>query len=37
MQSHIGSNGSCAGCHADPPGPDSPGHVYFNQPDDGTP
>jgi len=37
MQSHIGSNGSCAGCHADPPGPDSPGHVYFNQPDGGTP
>jgi hypothetical protein len=28
MQSHIGRNGSCAGCHADPAGPDSPGHVY---------
>jgi hypothetical protein len=30
MHSHIGGNGSCAGCHADPAGPDSPGHVYFN-------
>jgi len=29
MQSHIGTNGSCAGCHADPAGPNSPGHVYF--------
>jgi hypothetical protein len=29
MHSHIGTNGSCAGCHADPAGPDSPGHVYF--------
>jgi hypothetical protein len=28
MHSHIGGNGSCAGCHVDPPGPDSPGHVY---------
>ncbi len=28
MHSHIGGNGSCAGCHMDPPGPDSPGHVY---------
>jgi hypothetical protein len=28
MHSHIGGNGSCAGCHADPAGPDSPGHVY---------
>lgn len=30
MHSHIGGNGSCAGCHADPAGPDSPGHVYFD-------
>lgn len=30
MHSHIGQNGSCAGCHVDPPGPDSPGHVYFS-------
>jgi len=30
MQSHIGGNGSCAGCHVDPAGPDSPGHVYFD-------
>jgi hypothetical protein len=29
MHSHIGGNGSCAGCHADPAGPDSPGHVYL--------
>jgi hypothetical protein len=30
MHSHIGGNGSCAGCHADPAGPDSPGHVYLH-------
>jgi hypothetical protein len=30
MHSHIGGNGSCAGCHADPEGPDSPGHVYLH-------
>jgi hypothetical protein len=30
MHSHIGGNGSCAGCHVDPAGPDSPGHVYFD-------
>jgi len=30
MHSHIGGNGSCAGCHSDPPGPASPGHVYFS-------
>jgi hypothetical protein len=32
MHSRIGGNGSCAGCHFDPPGPDSPGHIYFNAP-----
>jgi hypothetical protein len=32
MQSHVGWNGACGGCHVDPPGPDSPGHVYFNVP-----
>jgi hypothetical protein len=37
MHSHIGGNGSCAGCHVDPPGPDSPGHVYFNVPPGMTP
>jgi hypothetical protein len=37
MHSHIGGNGSCAGCHVDPPGPDSPGHVYFNAPPGMTP
>ncbi|MGO8993551.1 MAG: hypothetical protein ACLQVI_09480 [Polyangiaceae bacterium] len=30
MHSHIGGNGSCAGCHTDPAGQDSPGHVYFD-------
>jgi hypothetical protein len=30
MHSHIGGNGSCAGCHADPAGPGSPGHIYFD-------
>jgi hypothetical protein len=30
MHSHIGWSGSCAGCHVDPAGPDSPGHVYLN-------
>lgn len=37
MHSHIGINGSCAGCHVDPPGPGSPGHVYFNVPVGMTP
>ncbi len=37
MHSHIGAEGSCAGCHVDPPGPDSPGHVYFNVPPGMTP
>jgi hypothetical protein len=30
MHSHIGGNGSCAGCHFNPPGPASPGQVYFS-------
>jgi hypothetical protein len=30
MHSHIGGNGSCAGCHVDPEAPDSPGHVYLH-------
>jgi hypothetical protein len=30
MTSHVGRDGSCAGCHFDPQGPDTPGHVYFN-------
>jgi hypothetical protein len=29
MTSHIGRDGSCAGCHHDPVGTLSPGHVYF--------
>ncbi len=28
MIAHIGRDGSCASCHADPVGLDSPGHVY---------
>ncbi len=30
MHSHVGGNGSCAGCHVDPEAPDSPGHVYLD-------
>jgi hypothetical protein len=30
MQSHVGRDGSCAGCHTDPPRPSSPGRVYFS-------
>jgi len=37
MQSHIGWAASCATCHVDPPGPDSPGHVYFDVPDGAVP
>jgi hypothetical protein len=29
MQGHIGRDGSCAGCHRDPPFYDSPGHVFL--------
>jgi hypothetical protein len=28
MLTHIGRDGSCAGCHADPAGRTSPGRVY---------
>jgi hypothetical protein len=28
MQSHISREVSCANCHRDPPGLDSPGHIY---------
>jgi hypothetical protein len=28
MVSNIGRDGACAGCHVDPAGPDSAGHVY---------
>jgi hypothetical protein len=28
MQSHVGRDGSCAGCHFDPVSSSSPGHVY---------
>jgi hypothetical protein len=37
MQSDVGRNGSCATCHFDPAGLDSPGHVYLALPDGGTP
>jgi hypothetical protein len=29
MNGHVGRDGSCAGCHRDPPFYDSPGHVYL--------
>jgi hypothetical protein len=32
MVSHVGWAASCATCHADPAGQDSPGHVYFDVP-----
>lgn len=28
MTSNIGRDGACAGCHVDPAGPTSPGHVF---------
>jgi hypothetical protein len=42
MLTHVGRNGSCAGCHIEPAGPSSPGSVYlyFDQasvPDGGIP
>jgi hypothetical protein len=37
MQSHIGWASSCAACHVDPAGPDSPGHVYFDVPNGQVP
>jgi hypothetical protein len=30
MIGHVGRDGSCAGCHVDPAGPSSPGHIYAN-------
>ena len=30
MLTHIGRDGSCAGCHFNPPGPMTPGPVYVN-------
>jgi hypothetical protein len=30
MITHIGRAGSCASCHADPPGSSQPGHVYLS-------
>jgi hypothetical protein len=30
MTTHVGRDGSCAGCHEYPPGPRSPGHVYLS-------
>ena len=29
MTSHVGRDGSCASCHHDPVGTESPGHVYI--------
>ncbi len=36
MSTLIGRDGSCAGCHHDPVGPSSPGHVFIPA-DGGTP
>ena len=33
----LANDGSCATCHADPPGPESPGHVCVSLDDGGTP
>jgi hypothetical protein len=35
MQTHIGREGSCGHCHADPSGPFSAGHIYVNPGDGG--
>jgi hypothetical protein len=37
MHTFIDRDGSCAGCHADPAGADSPGHVCMRLDDGGTP
>ena len=37
MHTNVGRDGSCAGCHVDPPGPSSPGHVYLVLDDGGAP
>jgi hypothetical protein len=37
MQTLIDTNGSCSGCHVDPAGPTSPGHVCLALDDGGTP
>jgi hypothetical protein len=37
MTSVVGRDGSCAGCHVDPAGPASPGHVYAIANDAGAP
>jgi hypothetical protein len=29
MNTHIGRDGSCASCHFDPIGPETPGHIYL--------
>lgn len=33
MQTQVGRDGSCGGCHFDPPGRTSPGRVYVVDPD----
>jgi hypothetical protein len=30
MGSHVGRDGSCAGCHHDPQGTSSPGHIFLS-------
>ena len=34
MRTHVGRDGSCAGCHKEQPGPDSPGRVWLQPPND---
>jgi len=36
MQSQIGRDGACAGCHFDPAGPASPGHISMMADDGGV-
>lgn len=37
MHGLIGRDGACAGCHSDPAGADSPGHVFLLLDDGGVP
>ncbi len=37
MYSHVGRDGSCASCHHDPVGTESPGHIYFADDPSGLP
>jgi len=37
MNTHVGRDGSCGTCHADPPGPTSAGHIYLKVASSGGP